>query len=153
MPRLIAIGALTLTASSQAQTSAGVTAWRCLDHQGRVSYGHVPCADERGTALAVGDARSNSQRQSAQAIAERDAKLAQWMTADRRQAERQASDQRPVLLGLKSVPREPVTRTSVNRTHNLRCRQPDCFRAHVPARSKTSPSTSPASTKPSAPAA
>jgi len=61
------------------------------------SYSHEPCRG--GTAVAIDDSRSPSQREQALKVAQLDARLAAALARERLQAERLAARQGPILLG------------------------------------------------------
>jgi hypothetical protein len=88
---VVALGLCALAQSAAAQDRV----YRC-GADGH-SYSQQPCAD--GTALEVADTRSAPQVAQARQVAQLDARLAEALERQRRQAESAAARQGPVLIG------------------------------------------------------
>jgi hypothetical protein len=94
--RLLFAAAVTVLSSGAALAQAGetgaTTAWRCGN-----SYSTQPCPG--GTAVDVGDARSDTQRRQAEAVKQQDTRLAGTLAAERQARDRAVAGQRPATLG------------------------------------------------------
>lgn len=90
---LLAAATAVSTGAVLAQSGdAGHTAWRCGN-----SYSTQPCPG--GTAVDVGDARSDAQRRQAEAVKAQEGRLADTLAAERQARERAVAGQRPAALG------------------------------------------------------